>query len=240
MMPFSSRNFAVLYYWSQFCKSYFGLELCWQMSHYLTGTRPRLACEFAVMSLCSRVFAVSRAVMLSEDITRQARPLFSPFVRWRKRRWAPKAPSKEFYIREKPVQDPEEYAELKERYRLYRTYCKSLRYHFVPCSEQAPCCGVFQRHFPAMTSASKPEMPSRLGCLVWVKKQNKTKQEPRQWDKQSHRSLDVLIFRQYLRERIWKEQMHMESAEVEQAADDAWHGCLEINDEWNETTRKIR
>ena len=54
-------------------------------------------------------------------------PLFAPFVRWRKRRWAPKAESKEFYVRQKPEQDPEEYAELTERFRPYKTYLKSLR-----------------------------------------------------------------------------------------------------------------
>ena len=54
-------------------------------------------------------------------------PICTQFVRWRKRRWAPKAPSKEFYVRVKPEKDPDEYAELTKRYRLYYNYLKSVR-----------------------------------------------------------------------------------------------------------------
>jgi len=52
-------------------------------------------------------------------------------VRWRKRRWAPIAKSKEF--REPPPRKPkntEEYEELKTRYAHYRTQVKAIRLYF--------------------------------------------------------------------------------------------------------------
>lgn len=51
-------------------------------------------------------------------------------VRWRKRRWAPPNKSKEFYVREPTPIDPEEWADLKKRYDLYRTEMRAIRKYF--------------------------------------------------------------------------------------------------------------
>jgi len=52
-------------------------------------------------------------------------------VRWRKRRWAPIAKSKEFRPPpERKPKNPEEYEELKTRYAHYRTSMKAIRLYF--------------------------------------------------------------------------------------------------------------
>ena len=48
-------------------------------------------------------------------------------VRWRKRRWAPKNPSKIYYVRTPTAEIPEEKAELQQRYRHHKTTMKALR-----------------------------------------------------------------------------------------------------------------
>jgi DNA-binding transcriptional MerR regulator len=48
-------------------------------------------------------------------------------VRFRKPRWVPIAKSKEFYVRKPTPIIPEEYSELKHRYRIYRAEVESIR-----------------------------------------------------------------------------------------------------------------
>ena len=48
--------------------------------------------------------------------------------RWRKRRWAPLAPTKLFRVTERHVGDPDEKKDLMMRYPQYRTTLRSIRY----------------------------------------------------------------------------------------------------------------
>ena len=77
-----------------------------------------------MISINKLCVSLSRAV-LTEN--RGVSPLFGSLVRHRKSRWDPKAKSKEFYVRKPTEIDPEEYEELIPRYRIYRTYMKSLK-----------------------------------------------------------------------------------------------------------------
>lgn len=56
-----------------------------------------------------------------------ARPPLVHSLRFRKPRWVPLAKSKEFYVRKPTPIVPEEYEELKVRYRVYRAEVDSLR-----------------------------------------------------------------------------------------------------------------
>ena len=49
-------------------------------------------------------------------------------IRWRKPRWLPRAPTKEFYVREPTPIDPVEHAELLWRYKEYRHTVDAIRY----------------------------------------------------------------------------------------------------------------
>ena len=49
------------------------------------------------------------------------------FVRFRKPRWAPIAPTKLFYVPEHKERNVEESEELKKRYANYRTYMRAFR-----------------------------------------------------------------------------------------------------------------
>jgi hypothetical protein len=49
-------------------------------------------------------------------------------IRWRKPRWLPRAPTKEFYVREPTPIDPVEHAELLWRYKEYRHTVDAIRF----------------------------------------------------------------------------------------------------------------
>ena len=74
--------------------------------------------------LANTIFSRTRAQAVT-DIPENA--LTCMLVRWRKRRWTPRAASKMFVVR-KPVEfDPEEREELIERYQHYRTHLRAIR-----------------------------------------------------------------------------------------------------------------
>lgn len=50
-------------------------------------------------------------------------------VRWRKRRWEPVNAAKEWHVREPTPIDPDEWAELKVRYNIYRTHRRAIKQH---------------------------------------------------------------------------------------------------------------
>ena len=54
--------------------------------------------------------------------------VFSRLVRFRKRRWRPRAASKLYYVRKPTPIDADEYQELKWRYNNYKHAMKSVRY----------------------------------------------------------------------------------------------------------------
>jgi len=56
------------------------------------------------------------------------RPVPNCFVRYRKQPWTPLSPTKLFRVKERHIQDPEEYEEMRILDTRYKTAMKALRY----------------------------------------------------------------------------------------------------------------
>ena len=73
-----------------------------------------------IRSILSFTNSLSRSLLTADESQ------FVRLVRFRKRRWSPRAPSKIYYVRQPTPIDPEEKEELKLRYNNYRHELKSL------------------------------------------------------------------------------------------------------------------
>ena len=82
--------------------------------------------------ICRHTLVLSRNMLTADE------SIFTRLVRWRKRRWSPRAPSKIYYVRTPTPMDPNETEELRDRYNNYRHQIKSLRLVFH--NQSLFCC----------------------------------------------------------------------------------------------------